>query len=65
MKVEQRDDLLIRIDERVKALPNIEKHLKELNAQVSKNTSFRKVGTGVGYVLLVALIGLFVKLFTG
>lgn len=58
-------ELLVRIDERVKALkdgdegdiPQIVKHLEMLNNQVTKNTIFRvtllRVFTGIGSALAV------------
>ena len=51
MRADQRDELLVRIDERVKALkeidmPEIKNHLGRLNDSVAKNTAFRNKAMG-------------------
>jgi len=63
MKVQERDELLIRIDERVRALkdgdegdvPEIIKHLKQLNGNVRTNTVWRRVIVGIGGSWLTAI----------
>jgi len=73
MKVAERDELLIRIDERVKqlkdgdegAVPEILERLTILNGRVSKNTTFRKVGTWVGGTLFLAIIILLGNMLIG
>ena len=38
-------------------------HLKELNGQVNRNTTFRKIGTWLSGAMVMALLSLLVKLF--
>jgi len=69
MNQQERDELLIRIDERTKNIEEKtdkqEKHLEELNGQVRTNTTFRKVGTWVSGAVVVGLISLAVALIAG
>lgn len=66
LKARERDELLVRIDERVKAIkdgdegdiPEIKEHLKVLNSQVAKNTTFRKFACWIAGVLFVAAVSL-------
>ena len=64
-----RDELLIRLDERTAAIAETtkkqEEHLGEINGQVSKNTSFRKLGTWIASAIFLALITLITALILG
>jgi len=73
MDAKTRDELLIRIDERLKAIkdgdegdiPEIKESMANLNSKVSKNTTFRKVGTWIGGILFIALLTLAGNLMFG
>lgn len=70
MNAKDRDELLIRMDERLKALkdkdkgdiPEIKQQLKELNGCVKTNTIWRKVTIGIGGPSILAIIGILLKL---
>ncbi len=77
LKVEERDELFRQTHQALLGVPGtdekgmagdikeIKTRLKILNGQVSLNTLYRKIGTGVSVIVLTALIGLLVKLFNG
>jgi len=44
---------------------DIKVHLKALNGQVDRNTTFRKIGTWVSCAIVIALLSLMVKIFSG
>jgi len=66
VKAEQRDELLVRIDERVEHIketdvPEIKNHLLRLNGAVYANSMFRKLMIRVGLPILVAVGGLVIR----
>ena len=73
MNIAERDELLVRVDERLKALkdgdegavPEILERLTRLNGRVSKNTTFRKFGTWVGGTLFLAILILIGNILMG
>ena len=44
---------------------DIKAHLVKLNDQVGKNTMFRKIGTWLTGIMIVALVNILIKLFWG
>ncbi len=73
MNAAERDELLIRVDERLKALkdgdegavPEVIERLTRLNGRVAKNSTFRKVGTWVGGILFLVIITLLGNVLMG
>ncbi|KKN72877.1 hypothetical protein LCGC14_0405810 [marine sediment metagenome] len=73
MKQPERDELLIRIDERLKTLkdgdegdiPEIKERLKQLNGAVKTNTIWRRVTVSIGGTGLVVIIGWLLRLTLG
>jgi hypothetical protein len=68
LKQLERDELLIRLDERTLEMKDkvdyMEKHLRDLNGQVIKNTSFRKTSLWVGGALFTGIVALAVAVCT-
>ena len=76
MKASERDDLLIKLSERIfntwRLIEKMEKHASEQNGYIrdnfmatSKNTIWRKVIVGVGGTSLLGLAGWMIKLTFG
>ena len=60
MKQPERDELLIRLDERsesiIRELQDQNEHLVKLNGSVARNTTFRKTALYIGTPLLILFL---------
>lgn len=69
MKAEQRDakisEIATNVEWLMKNQGEITTHLAIINGQIGKNTTARKIGTWIGSLLVVSLIGLLITLLTG